>query len=239
MSERANPRPAAAPDALQTLGRGSIAVLAYFLFGLAATRLLGLDLDIADVPVEAQLLAHGAGCLGFCSAALVLPPSSRPTSLHAVFAAPFWYVVFLVAWVPFVLFVYTWVLHRLSIPFESQEHLLYFGSAARDRWQFLAAIATVVLVGPLAEEFAFRGYVRDLFATTLGTRVALFATAALFGLFHGLILAFPLALLGLLFGWLRERYASLAPAFIAHALHNGLTVGVMLAWPEALTEAYR
>jgi membrane protease YdiL (CAAX protease family) len=96
-----------------------------------------------------------------------------------------------------------------------------------------------VLIGPLAEEFAFRGYGRDLIMRASGPRLALFGTAALFGIFHGMTLALPLALLGLLFGWLRERYRSLVPAFVAHALHNGLTVGLMLAWPEVLNEAYR
>ena len=41
------------------------------------------------------------------------------------------------------------------------------------------------------------------------------------------------------FGWLRERYDSLAPAFVAHALHNGLILSLVMTWPQLLDAVYR
>ncbi|MEZ5962378.1 MAG: CPBP family intramembrane glutamic endopeptidase [Planctomycetota bacterium] len=228
---------ASSADLMGTLARAAVGVIAYVLFGVAAGRVLGLHPSADDV--ESLLVAHGCGCVGFCLAAAVLPASVRLVPARGSLAAPLFYVVFLLLWVPFVVFAYTWLLHRLSVPFEPQEQLAYFGGADRGRWQFAAALATVVFVGPLAEEYAFRGYCQDALAALAGGRFALVGTAAVFGVFHGLVFAVPLAMLGLLFGWLRVRYRSLAPGFVVHVLHNGLTVAVMLAAPDILNEAYR
>jgi len=223
-------------DALSTLARGATALLAYLAFGAVAARLLGV---VPGGDAEGFLLSHGCGCVAFCVAASLLPPSAGLAPARGAMAAPGFYALFLLVWVPFVLFVYGWVVHRLSVSFEPQPQLAYFAAADRDRWQFYAALATVVGIGPLAEEFAFRGYVRDLLAAASGQRAALWGTAALFGVFHGAVFALPVGLLGLLFGWLRERYACLSGPFVAHALHNGLTVALILVAPDFLDQVYR
>lgn len=220
----------------KTLADGVAAVLAYFLVGIPAFWLLGAT---PEGDIGRAIVAHGFGCLGVCLAAVVYPPSGARVAWRGVAAAPFLYAVALLVWVPFTIFVHTRLLEWLSVPFEPQEHLAYFGLAERSSPVFFGALATIVVVGPLAEEIVFRGHLRDLFTTLVGARAALVLTSAAFGVMHGIAFALPLALLGLLFGWLRERYASLAPAFAAHALHNALTVAIMLRWPDVLLETYR
>jgi CAAX protease family protein len=92
----------------------------------------------------------------------------------------------------------------------------------------------VVLVAPLAEEIVFRGYVNDVLTDAFGERRALLVTSLLFGFVHGIERMVPIALLGLLFGWLRNRYDSLRAGFLAHATHNAITVGLTLLWPQSL-----
>ena len=214
-----------------------LAFAAYLVVAMATGRALGLGGE--PVPIGPRLLAHGAGCAAFCLLALWLPPQARLWPARGVLAAPGLYAAFLLFWVPVTLFGYTWLLAQLRVAFPPQPHLAYFAGLTLDSWPSVGAWVTVVLIGPLAEELAFRGYARDLFGHALGARAGLWLTAVLFGLFHGITFGLPLALLGWLFGALRERYASLAPAFVAHALHNGLTVGITMAWPQILDQIYR
>ncbi len=97
---------------------------------------------------------------------------------------------------------------------------------------------TIVVLAPVFEEIVFRGYVFGALRTLMPPVATQLLTAVLFGLAHGWQYAFPIGVLALLFGWLRARYDALLPAIVAHAVHNGLTVGVTLAWPETLTWMY-
>jgi membrane protease YdiL (CAAX protease family) len=220
-----------------TFARIVAGVLGYLAVGVLTGRALGVS--GTEGPLEPQILAHGAGCAGFCVFAWCLPPRARLWPPRGALHAPGLYGAFLLAWVPGTMFGYAWLLRVTGADFPPQPHLQYFASRALAAWPSVLAWATVVVVGPLAEEFAFRGYLRDLLHDVLGPRAGLWLTSVLFGLFHGVVFALPLTLLGLLFGWLRERYDSLAPAFVAHALHNGLTVGITMTWPEVLDAIYR
>ncbi|MBL8729209.1 MAG: CPBP family intramembrane metalloprotease [Planctomycetes bacterium] len=115
------------------------------------------------------------------------------------------------------------------------QELAAHGFAAPEVWP---TILGIVVVGPLAEEVLFRGYLFTALVTTLPAWVAHGATAVLFGLAHGLDYALPIAVLALLFGWLRARHRALWPPVLAHMVHNGLTVSVVLLWPEILDALY-
>jgi membrane protease YdiL (CAAX protease family) len=67
---------------------------------------------------------------------------------------------------------------------------------------------------------------------------AIAATALAFGLVHPPPLALPAALLGAGFGWLAMRSGSLLPAILAHAVHNGATIALAIAWPATLDYLY-
>ena len=45
-------------------------------------------------------------------------------------------------------------------------------------------------------------------------------------------------LMGLLFGYLRQRTGGLAAPILAHMLHNILTVGCTLLWPDFLKQVF-
>jgi len=67
---------------------------------------------------------------------------------------------------------------------------------------------------------------------------ALVFTSLAFGLVHGLPYTLPMTLLGLVFGWLRQRHGSLWPSVCAHMLHNALTMAVALWAPAVFTWLY-
>ena len=142
------------------------------------------------------------------------------------------YFLFMVAWVPVAMKGYPWVVERLADPLQPQPHLFYFADADFSRPGLWGCLTVVVLLGPLAEEVVFRGYLYGAAKKALGAGKALLLTSALFGLIHGGYYAFPLALLGLLFGWLREQSGGLAAPFLAHAVHNSIVVAVVLLFPS-------
>ncbi|MBM4062024.1 MAG: CPBP family intramembrane metalloprotease [Planctomycetes bacterium] len=84
----------------------------------------------------------------------------------------------------------------------------------------------VIAVCPaLFEELAFRGAVQGRLLALLGRYQGLLATGVAFGLCHGVSAALPFHVgLGVYFGWLRERAASLLPGMLAHGLYNGAIV---------------
>ena len=96
---------------------------------------------------------------------------------------------------------------------------------ARDPAMFLASLAVMAGLAPLAEEAVFRGllygWVAGRWGTTAGWLVSSLAFAAAHVEPAHVILVLPL---GLWFGWLRRRTGSLWPSLVAHMVNNGLAV---------------
>ncbi|MGC3999631.1 MAG: CPBP family intramembrane metalloprotease [Anaeromyxobacter sp.] len=93
--------------------------------------------------------------------------------------------------------------------------------------------ASAVLLAPLCEELAFRGYLQRTFTLRRGPALAVAASAVLFALLHLNPVLFPsLVVLGLVWGWVNWRTGSVWPSIIAHAVNNGLVSGLALALPE-------
>jgi len=97
-----------------------------------------------------------------------------------------------------------------------------------DRWEprhagaFAANFAVIVVVAPIVEELTFRGFGVSGLAAALGPAVAVVGVGLAFGVWHGLVIAFPaLALLGGILAALRLRTASVYPPMVAHAIFNG------------------
>lgn len=92
-------------------------------------------------------------------------------------------------------------------------------------------VATILLagiIGPMAEEIFFRGFVLPGLVKKFGIIWALVISSVLFGLFHidpGAIV--PTFALGLALGWVYIKTGSIWPAIFAHGLHN--TVAVLIA----------
>jgi membrane protease YdiL (CAAX protease family) len=92
-------------------------------------------------------------------------------------------------------------------------------------------IVTIVLVGilgPIAEEIFFRGFVLPGLIKRFGVGRSLLISSLVFSLFHidpGAIV--PTFALGLALGWVYLKTGSIWPAIFAHGLHN--TVAVLVA----------
>jgi membrane protease YdiL (CAAX protease family) len=85
-----------------------------------------------------------------------------------------------------------------------------------------------VLVGPVAEETIFRGFLQPPLTRDLGAPAGIAITAAVFGLLHGpeysgawqyVILV---GLAGACFGWVRYRSGSVIPAVLMHGGFNAV-----------------
>lgn len=228
MSERGD-------DAARAVPRLVSALLAYFAVGSLGAQALGATAP--GTSNELSSVVHAVGCAAFCVVGWLRPSSAR-WSLRGAVPAVGAYFVYLTAWAPLALFAYPWLMHTWGVEFAPQPQLAYFASPPTDGWRFYVVLASTVVLSPLAEELCFRGYLRDLLLSVMAPRAALLVNALLFGLIHGLPFALPLAALGLLFGWLRERHDGIGAPFVAHALHNGLTVALAVAWPELLGKIY-
>lgn len=98
------------------------------------------------------------------------------------------------------------------------------------------AIIASIFLAPVGEELLCRGltyhYAQRVVANMTNRRIAFWIAntlqAAMFGIMHGnLIQGLYAFLLGLGLGWLRERYHSLYPAMLAHAIVNFLSTFVV------------
>ena len=106
-----------------------------------------------------------------------------------------------------------------------------------DRWEpkhavaFAANFAVVVLVAPAVEELTFRGFGVSGIAGILGPAWAIAGVGIAFGVWHGLLIAFPvLAILGAILAAVRVRTASVFPSMVAHAIFNSVAlVGAVVA----------
>jgi membrane protease YdiL (CAAX protease family) len=87
----------------------------------------------------------------------------------------------------------------------------------------------LALVGPIVEELTFRGLGFRLLER-YGRTSAIVGIGIAFGLWHGLIEAFPvLAAFGVGLAYLRARTGSLYPCIALHALFNGVALAVAVA----------
>jgi membrane protease YdiL (CAAX protease family) len=81
-------------------------------------------------------------------------------------------------------------------------------------------------IGPLCEEFVFRGFVQPLFVRSLGPVVGILITAALFGSLHLAQNSFAwqsgllIMLAGVAFGWMRHISGSTRASTLMHSAYN-------------------
>lgn len=104
----------------------------------------------------------------------------------------------------------------IALPF----HLLFPETAMPiyEGGGFGFALAAVLLV-PFMEEVLYRGLLLGALRQ-YGRWPAIIASALLFGLGHGLTLAFSTFVVGWVLGWLACEYRSIWPGFIVHASFN-------------------
>jgi hypothetical protein len=93
------------------------------------------------------------------------------------------------------------------------------------------AVAAIIIIracllAALGEEALFRGVLYTWLRRRLRASAAIPVTAAAHAAIHGFPAILPLAfILGLGFGWVRERSGSTVPTIIVHAVHNAALIG--------------
>jgi membrane protease YdiL (CAAX protease family) len=94
--------------------------------------------------------------------------------------------------------------------------------------EFAFVLLCLAFVPALCEEVLFRGFVQaGVMAQSTSAPLGLFVSAFLFAIFHLDPWRFVgVFVLGLFFGWLTRASGSLWPAVLAHALNNGLSIGL-------------
>jgi membrane protease YdiL (CAAX protease family) len=217
-------------------GREVLAVVATP-FALLPLLLLahGQDVLILLALTQVQLGATAAVALGLAArrpeglAALGLARAPTPRALGGaavVYPALFLSLMGLSG-------VWQLALDRLGRPAEQDVVRLLL---ELERPQLFLAAPIVVLVGPFLEELLFRGFLQGVLAARLGDRVAIGITSVLFAGLHGLAPLPMLLGLALFLGWLQARTRSLLVPFAVHAVHNGLTLGLVL-WASRMLES--
>lgn len=205
-----------------------VALTGSLIGALLALTLAALWVARADFALPASIAARER-LLGF-----VGPPRGIGHALGA-------YLGFLVVWVPVAFWLVPIVWDAFDVRIDAQRHLAWFTSAP-SVGELIVPLASVALVGPVLEEVVFRGFVQGGLQGLHGARIGLVATAVLFGLVHvpdGSYLFIPIAMLGLLLGWLRVRTGGLLAPIVVHVLHNAITVTIVLTWPDLLTSTFQ
>jgi membrane protease YdiL (CAAX protease family) len=84
----------------------------------------------------------------------------------------------------------------------------------------------VVILGPLAEELAFRGFLMPLVIRSFGPAIGIVATGVVFGGLHAYEYSWSwrhvllIAAAGTTFGWVRYKTGSIAASIFMHATYN-------------------
>ena len=98
------------------------------------------------------------------------------------------------------------------------------GIASLGGWSLALAAVLAVVVIPFLEELIFRGWMQQGLVRLLGPRTGLLLPAVLFTINHDTSVWFPILVLALLLGTLREQTQRLWPCVAVHVAHNGLQV---------------
>lgn len=141
----------------------------------------------------------------------------RPRALHWIGAA----AIGLASWV---LGYELLVLQSAVVPMgESMKQLDEAVARQFASWSPAMVVLMIAIVPGVCEELTFRGFVLSGLRSRIGTVGAIVLSAALFAVFHMLVLRFAVTgLLGVLLGWLCWRSRSILPGMAVHAMHNAM-----------------
>jgi len=96
-------------------------------------------------------------------------------------------------------------------------------------WDLVIFAVLVCVIAPIVEETIFRGYVYAGIRRFLSPRQAMVVGGVLFAIVHLSIEALlVITLIGIALCYLYEHSRSLLPGIIAHGLHNGLVLAVLI-----------
>ncbi len=95
----------------------------------------------------------------------------------------------------------------------------------------IISVLTVAAIGPFVEEGVFRGVIFKGIASNMGNSAGIFASSLLFMVIHLNPVQFPGALiLGIIYSILLSRGYKTSDTFIAHAVHNSISLIFLLGF---------
>lgn len=104
------------------------------------------------------------------------------------------------------------------------------------RFEYILAFATLVVVAPLAEEVLFRGYLYGKLRKSVPVWVAILATSLLFGLIHGAWnVAIDTFALSIVLCLLREITGNIWASVLLHMAKNGIAFYILFINPMIFT----
>lgn len=99
------------------------------------------------------------------------------------------------------------------------------GAQAITMTEFLWLFALGAIAAPVVEEFLFRGLLYPLLRGRLQIVAAVVVSAFIFAFLHFLVPLIPaLLVMGVVLAILTERYDSILPSVVVHALNNGVAL---------------
>jgi membrane protease YdiL (CAAX protease family) len=102
---------------------------------------------------------------------------------------------------------------------------------------YVLAFVAVVLAAPLAEEIIFRGLLHRLAARLWGGAAATILSSLVFGIIHSEPwFLFGLIGVGLMLAVVYERTRSITACFVTHAVHNAISLGLMIVNQDVVVE---
>jgi membrane protease YdiL (CAAX protease family) len=128
----------------------------------------------------------------------------------------------------------------LGFVLRTPEIALPFQQMLADRPTLVLFAIFVVVLGPLCEELAFRGFLMPLLMRSFGTATGIVATGLLFGALHAPEYgwhwqhALLISIAGMVFGWVRFKTGSTAAAAFMHSTYNLTQFAAFLAQNRTL-----
>jgi membrane protease YdiL (CAAX protease family) len=113
-------------------------------------------------------------------------------------------------------------------------------SQLSQRYEYVLAFFTLVVIAPIAEEIIFRGYLYGKLKKYIPVWVAIIVTSLLFGAIHGeWNIFFDTFALSLVLCLLREFTGSIWSSILLHMIKNGIAFYILFIYPMLLTTLVR
>ena len=108
------------------------------------------------------------------------------------------------------------------------------------RFEYILAFATLVVIAPIAEEILFRGYLYGKLKKFVPIWAAILVTSVLFGAIHGAWnLAIDTFALSVILCLLRELTGNLWASILLHMIKNGIAFYILFIYPTLLATLVR